>query len=159
MQRWQTFSLFALRFFQFCYHYLKIWHLLFVPHHTYTNHEGDSLFLLFCTIGSSMDQISTLPYIIPYLFTSSLFSFGALKTDGQRKLFTPCSLSSFFSLNARGPTHRRNSTRLAELRGGWPIELGGVNLVFLLVSPKVITTFPMLPDPIPFWESESLSLL
>jgi hypothetical protein len=39
------------------------------------------------------------------------------------------------------------------------IGLGGVNLVFLRVSPKFITTFPMLPDPIPYSESESLSLL
>ncbi len=38
------------------------------------------------------------------------------------------------------------------------IGLGGVNLVFLQVSPKVITTFHMLPDPIPYSESESLSL-
>ncbi len=37
---------------------------------------------------------------------------------------TPCYLSSFFSLSARGPTRRRNSTGLAELWGGWPIELG-----------------------------------
>jgi hypothetical protein len=39
------------------------------------------------------------------------------------------------------------------------IGLGGVNLVFLQVSPKFITTFPMLPDPIPYSESELLSLL
>jgi hypothetical protein len=38
------------------------------------------------------------------------------------------------------------------------IKLGGVNLVFLQVSPKFITTFPMLPDPIPYSESESLLL-
>ena len=36
-----------------------------------------------------------------------------------------CYLSSFFfPLSARGPTRRRNSTGLAELWGGWPIELG-----------------------------------
>ncbi len=39
------------------------------------------------------------------------------------------------------------------------IGLGGVNLVFLRVSPKFITTFPMLPDPIPYSKSESLLLL
>ena len=44
------------------------------------------------------------------------------QTEGQRKFFTPCYLSSFFSLSARGPTRRRNSTGLAELWGGWPIE-------------------------------------
>jgi len=29
----------------------------------------------------------------------------------------------FFPLSARGPTRRRNPTGLAELWGGWPIEL------------------------------------
>ncbi len=38
------------------------------------------------------------------------------------------------------------------------IGLGGVNLVFLMVSPKFISFLPMLPDPIPYSESESLSL-
>ncbi len=38
------------------------------------------------------------------------------------------------------------------------IGLGGVNLVFLRVSPKFMTTFPMLPNPIPYSELESLSL-
>jgi hypothetical protein len=37
------------------------------------------------------------------------------------------------------------------------IRLGGVNLVFLPVSPKFITTtFPMLPNPMLYSESESL---
>jgi hypothetical protein len=37
------------------------------------------------------------------------------------------------------------------------VGLGGVvNLVFLQVSPKCMTIFPMLPDPIPYLESESL---
>jgi len=31
-------------------------------------------------------------------------------------------LPFFFPLSARGPTRRRNSTGLAELWGGWPIE-------------------------------------
>jgi hypothetical protein len=39
------------------------------------------------------------------------------------------------------------------------IGLGGVNLAFLQVYPKFITTFPMLPDPILYLELESLSLL
>ena len=39
------------------------------------------------------------------------------------------------------------------------IGLGGVNFVFLQVSPKFITTFPTLPNPIPYSESESLLLL
>jgi len=44
------------------------------------------------------------------------------------------------------------------LSGVASIGLEGVNLVFLLVSPKVFTTFSMLPGPIPYSESESLSL-
>jgi hypothetical protein len=39
------------------------------------------------------------------------------------------------------------------------IGLGGVNLVFLKVSPKFIAIFPMLSDPIPYSESELLSSL
>jgi len=38
------------------------------------------------------------------------------------------------------------------------VRLGGVKLVFLQVSPKFVTIFPMLPDPIPYSESESLLL-
>ncbi len=77
----------------------------------------------FCTIGISMYQKRILPYfIIPYFLTPSFFPFGALQTD---RFHTPRYLSSFFfPLSARGPTRRRNSTGLAELWGGWPIELG-----------------------------------
>ncbi len=39
------------------------------------------------------------------------------------------------------------------------IGLEGVNLFFLRASPKFMTTFSMLPAPIPYSESESLSLL
>jgi hypothetical protein len=35
-----------------------------VPYCTYTNREGDSLFLSFCTIGISMYQKSILPFTI-----------------------------------------------------------------------------------------------
>jgi hypothetical protein len=79
----------------------------------------------FLTIGISMYQKSILPYIIiPYFLTPSFFPFGAFQTDGQTTFFTPLYLSSFFfPLSARGPTRRRNSTGLAELWGGWPIEL------------------------------------
>jgi hypothetical protein len=38
------------------------------------------------------------------------------------------------------------------------IGLGGANLVFLMVSPKFITIFPMLPNPIPYYVLESLLL-
>jgi hypothetical protein len=72
-----------------------------------------------------MYQKRILPYIIiPYFLTPSFFPFGALQTEGQTNLNTPRYLSSFFfPLSARGPTRRRNSTGLAELWGGWPIEL------------------------------------
>ena len=49
------------------------------------------------------------------------------------------------------------SSSLVMLSGVALIGLEGVNLVFLRVSPKFITTFSMLPDPIPYSESESLS--
>ena len=59
-------------------------------------------------------------YIIPYLFTPCLFPF----THGQTKFFTPCSLTPPPPpLSAWGLTRRCNSAGLAELRGGWPIEL------------------------------------
>ncbi len=80
-------------------------------------------------MGISMYQKSTLPYIIPYLFTPSLFSFGAFLTDRLtdkilHPLFPRYDNSFFFPLSARVPTRRRKFTGLAELRGGWPIELG-----------------------------------
>ena len=69
-----------------------------------------------------MYQKSILPYfIIPSTFSPQASSplEHYRRTDGQRKFFTPCYLSSFFSLSARGPTRRRNSTGLAKLWGGW----------------------------------------
>ncbi len=114
-------------FFQFCYRYLKIWYLLFVPHRTYTNREGDSLFLPFCTIGISMFQKSTVPYTL-FLNTYLPQAYSPLERYGQidrqtDKVLHPLFPTSFFSLSARGPTHRRNFTGLAEMWGGWPIEL------------------------------------
>jgi hypothetical protein len=78
----------------------------------------------FLTIGISMYQKRIFLYfIIPYFLTPSFFPFGALQTDGRTTFFTPRYLSSFFfPLSVRGPTRRRNSTGLAELWGGWPIE-------------------------------------
>jgi hypothetical protein len=71
---------------------------------------------------------------VPYPIHYSLLIYPKLillwsVTDGQSVfpfLLTPCSLSSFFSLSVRGPTRRRNSSGLAELWGGWQIELGTV---------------------------------
>jgi len=84
-------------------------------------------FFPFRTIGISMYQKRILPYfIIPSTFSpqaSSPLSHHR-QTEGRTKIFTPCYLSPFFfPLSARGPTRRRNSTGLAELWGGWPIEL------------------------------------
>ncbi len=130
MRRWQTFSLFALCFFQFCYRYLKIWHLLFVPHRTYTNRESDSLFLPFCTIGISMYQKSSLPYTLFLTYLPQAYS--PLEHSWQTEKFVhPLFPSSFFSLSVRGPTRRRNFTGLAELRGGWAIEQEGVDYTAL----------------------------
>ncbi len=86
-------------FFQFCYRYLEIWHFIFVPHRMYTNHEGDSLFLPFFAIGISMYQISTLPYTLFLTYLPQAYSplERSWQTDWQRKFFTPCSLSSFFT--------------------------------------------------------------
>ena len=81
----------------------------------------------FLTIGISMYQKRILPYfIIPSTFSpqSSSPLERYRQTEGQTNFNTPCYLSSFFfPLSARGPTRRRNSTGLAELWGGWPIEL------------------------------------
>ncbi len=62
-----------------------------------------------------------------YLFTPSLFSFEALRTDSLSSPFTHHLFPKFFyfPLSAWGPTRRRNSTGRAELWGGWPIELAG----------------------------------
>ncbi len=74
-------------------------------------------FLSFCTIRLSMYQKNSLPYTL--FLTHLPQAFSPLEhsslTDGQRKFFTPCSLSSFFSLSVRGPPCRRNSTGLATL--------------------------------------------
>jgi len=51
-------------------------------------------------------------------------------SPGQRNtLYGVLDMSSFFSLSARGPTCRCNSTGLAELWGGWRIELGTTNML------------------------------
>jgi hypothetical protein len=80
----------------------------------------------FCTIGISMYQKRILPYfIIPSTFSPQASSplERSRRTDRGTDFFTPRYLSSFFfPLSARGSTRRRNSTGLAELWGGWPIE-------------------------------------
>ena len=75
-----------------------------------------------------MYQKRILPYfIIPSTFSpqtsSPLERYGW--TEGRTTFFTPRYPSFFFPLSARDPTRRRNSTGLAELWGGWPIEQVG----------------------------------
>ena len=91
----------------------------------------------FLTIGISMYQKRILPYfIIPSTFSPQASS--PLERYRQRNFNTPCYLSSFFfPLSARGPTRRRNSTGLAELWGGWPIEQGAYCLNLLLPEVEV----------------------
>ncbi len=94
-----------------------------IPHRTCANREGDSLFLSFCTIGISMYQKRILPYfIIPSTFSPQASS--PLEHSGWTDNILHPLLPKFFlfSLSAQGPTCRRNSTGLAELWGGWPIE-------------------------------------
>ena len=83
----------------------------------------------FLTIGISIYQKRILPYvIIPSPFSPQASS--PLERSRQTNLNTPLYLTSFFfPLSARGPTRRRNSTGLAELWGGWPIELGTTNML------------------------------
>jgi len=89
------------------------------------NREGEKFFP-FCTIGISIYQKRILPYfIIPSTFSPQasypLERYG--QTDRGTDFNTPFTLTSFFfPLSARRPTRRRNSTGLAELWGGWPIE-------------------------------------
>ncbi len=102
-------------------------------------------FFPFCTIGISMYQKRILPYfIIPSTFSpqasSSLEHYR--RTEGQRHFFTPSYLSSFFSLSARGPTRRRNSTGLAELWGGWPNELVLYVILYVCICWALSTMLP-----------------
>ncbi len=139
MQRWQTFSLFALSKLvctKKCY--LKIWHLLFVPYRTYTNHEGDSLFLPFCTIKISMYQKSTLAYTLFLTYLPQAYS--PLERSGLSSCLFHHPLFPkffFFPLSTRGSARRRNSAGLAKLWGGWPIEL--VIYILLYVSFRKLT--------------------
>ena len=75
----------------------------------------------FCTIGISMYQKRILPYIIiPYFLTPSFFPFGALQTEGQRNLYTPRYLSSFFfPLSARAGPYPQAQLYWAGRTMGW----------------------------------------
>jgi hypothetical protein len=79
----------------------------------------------FLTIGISMYQKRFLPYfIIPSTFSPHASSplERSRQTEGRTTFFTPSYLSYFFFPLSAQATRRRNSTGLAELWGGWPIE-------------------------------------
>jgi hypothetical protein len=86
------------------------------------NRKGDSLCLPFFTIGISMYKKSTLPYTLFLTYLPQAYS--PLERYGlTEKIVHPLFPKFFFfPLSARGPTRRRNSTGLAKLWGGWPIE-------------------------------------
>ncbi len=64
-----------------------------------------------------------------YFLTPSFFPFGAFRTEGQNSSpLVPYSKLFIYSLSAWGPTRRRNSTGLAKLWGGWPIEQEGYRI-------------------------------
>ena len=125
----------------FSYHPCR--HLLSIPlpyrvcmFHMYQC-EGDRLyhFLHF----RNYPKYDTLFYYSIYFLTPSFFPFGALQTDRRtEKILHPLLPKFFFfPLSARGPTRRRNTTGLAELWGGWPIELVyQVNYVVLPTKKK-----------------------
>jgi hypothetical protein len=65
-------------------------------------------------------------------------------------------MTSPASLNDAG---HKSSCVIAIREGMTLIGLGGVNLVFLTISPKFNPIFLVLPDPIPYSELELLSSL
>ena len=89
-------------------------------------------FLSFCPFGISiflfsLSELVCTKYVFypillfPLLTHPKLLHLWSV-TDRQTNFNTPCYLSYFIPLSARGPTRRRNSTGLAELWGRWPIE-------------------------------------
>jgi hypothetical protein len=81
-------------------------------------YKGDRLYLFLHF--RNYQQVYTYPLFLFPTFSPQAYS--SLERSGWRKFFTPCSLSFFFPMSAWGPTRWRNSTGLAELWGGWPIE-------------------------------------
>ncbi len=83
-------------------------------------------FLPFRTNGISMSKIIfTQFYYSLYFLTPSFFPFKPSQTEKFLHPLLPKFF--FFPLSAQGPTRRRNATGLAELWGGWPIELDYVS--------------------------------
>jgi len=78
-------------------------------------------FSLFALTELVCTKKNILPYfIILYFLTPSFFPFKLSQTEKFQH--PPLPKFFFFPLSVRGPTRRRNSTGLAELWGGWPIE-------------------------------------
>jgi hypothetical protein len=70
-----------------------------------------------------MYQKRILPYfIIPSTFLPQAYSPLERYRRTEKSQHPLLPKFFFFPLSARGPTRRRNSTGLAELWGGWPIE-------------------------------------
>ena len=79
----------------------------------------------FLTIRISMYQKRILPYYNSLLSHPKLLPLWSVPDRRTDNILHPLLPKFFFSpLSARGPTRRHNSTGLAELWGGWPIELG-----------------------------------
>ena len=78
-------------------------------------------FLPFCTIGISMYQKKTLPYIL--FLTHLPLAYSPLErsrqTDGRRKFLTPCSLSPFFPTERAGPYPQAQLYWAAGRTVGW----------------------------------------
>ena len=71
-----------------------------------------------------------------------LWSVPVGRTEGQ--ISTPLSpLLLFFPLSTRGPTRRRNSTGLAKLWGGWPIEQASNMNIFCSPDKKDAVIYPI----------------
>ena len=98
--------------FLFWYRYLEIWQLLsIVPYCTYTNREGAS-FSLFGLSELVCNKKVTYPIHYSLLIYPKLIPLWNVPVCLAVYFITPCSLSSFFSLSARGPTRKRNFTGL-----------------------------------------------
>ena len=69
--------------------------------------------------------------ILPYFIIPSTFSPQASspleRYRRTEKILHPLFPKFFFPLSTRGPTCRCNSTGLAKLCGGWPIELASLH--------------------------------
>jgi hypothetical protein len=95
-----------------------------LPYWTYMNCKGDSLFFSYCTIGISMYQKWYFTIHYSLLIYPKLIPFWSI-TDKLTYNSSPLvpSIISPPPLSVWGPTCRHNSNGLAELWGGWPIEL------------------------------------